>query len=111
MNKYIWLLLIIILPCLGYCEDVARPPVFERFYVAPNEILSTPYGTFYYSPDGEKIRVSCIGRDAEGTYVVLITRQCPCCGRYYYHASEKEEDFVCPIWEGENDPYAPPSWY
>ena len=63
MNKHFsyiifTLLAIIALPLQCSAEDVERPPAFEKLYVTPHEILSTPEGTYYLSPTGESLKVA-----------------------------------------------------
>jgi hypothetical protein len=52
--------------------QISYTPPFEKIYVTPHEILSTPSGTFYRSCTGEEFCVRCLNCDPCGTYVILI---------------------------------------
>lgn len=82
-----------------------RPPPFEKIYVSPQEILSTPQGIFYISPEGEYRPVRTIRRDKDGrTFVILITQECPICGRWCTGKS-CPEGYDCPFFELEVRPH------
>lgn len=87
----------------GSQEELYHPPAFEKLYVTPTEIFSTFEGTYYLSPTGETIKVSAISRDSNGPYIILITRQCPICGKYYVNENAPEDGFCCPLWEVQPD--------
>lgn len=80
--------------------DEASPPPFEKIYVTPYEVLSTPGGCYYVSPTGEYRPIRAIRRDGNGQFVILISQQCPICGRC---CSEKEapEGYTCPYFQRE----------
>lgn len=93
------LLVIASTPCSLFGEGVNKLPAFEKLYVTPNDVLCTPEGTFYHSPEGEYLKVCSINRDAHGPYVILITRQCPICGRYYNDHTDAIEGYSCEVWD------------
>jgi hypothetical protein len=87
-----------------FAEEQTCPRAFDKIYVCPTDIFSTFQGNFYISPTGEQIKVSSISRDCNGPYVILITRQCPACGRYCSEEDECFDQYVCPIWENYEQP-------
>lgn len=86
---------------LLHSDEVYHPPAFEKIYVMPMDILGTPDGTFYVTPEGLHRRVRTIRRDKDGrTYVILVTQQCPICGRYCEEKTAPD-GYCCPFFERE----------
>lgn len=81
-----------------------HPPPFEKIYVTPSDILSTPEGTFYISPEGKQEKVRAIRSDHQGTYIIKFLRKCPVCERYY-SGDTPEEGYDCPLWSSEVLPH------
>lgn len=108
-KKFIYILfvaLLTVIHCFGAYEDLDyTPSAFEKLYVTPHEILSTAEGTFYIAPDGEPMKVASVSRDCEGTYVILITRRCQGCGRYYNNDICPVDGYCCPLLEPQKGPY------
>src|SRR5262245_56918981 len=70
------------------CQEWEPPrewqiPAFEKIYVTPHDILSTPEGTFYVNSSGVKEKIRALRSDWHGTYVIKYQQQCPICGRCY----------------------------
>lgn len=68
---------------------------FQKIYVTPCDILSTPDGIFYISPSGEQIQVSTMSTDCTGNYVIITTRQCKQCGRIFKGPESSSEGYNC----------------
>jgi len=102
MKIYFLLMMITVLP-FAYSNEKSLPP-FEKIYVTPYEIYTTPFGSYYRNPSGESEMVSCISNDSEGTYVIIINRQCPNCGRCY-HGDTPEKGYCCPLNEKYDVPF------
>lgn len=84
-------------PCPGCCNELIPAPIpFEKIYVSPHEVLTTPYGSYYRNPCGEYEKVRSVLRDCNGTYVIIVTVQCPICGKWY-DGTKPEAGYCCPL--------------
>jgi len=100
-------LLLIMLAAFSFAhsrEENSSPPPFEKIYVTPYEIFTTPYGSYYRNPSGENEQVASISTDCEGTYIIMINRQCPTCGRCS-RGKVPAEGLCCPINEKYDIPF------
>lgn len=79
-------------------------PAFEKIYVTPYDILSTPQGTFYINSKGEKEKVRAVRSDWGGTYVIKYKQECPVCGRWYDDYTV-QDGFDCPLSQTEVMPH------
>jgi len=108
MASYFLFVLVGILSLLGILgaadEWGNSTPAFYKIYVSPNEIISTPSGTFYVTPEGEREPVRMVSQDSEGTYVILITQYCPSCGRAY-SGKVCSEGYSCPLYQIQSFPH------
>ena len=108
MRKFIVLmtLFLFLISAGGFCQGLSFSaehkdpiePAFQKIHVQPNELVSTPDGTYYIDENCQMTKVKTILGDEDGLYVILIRYQCPLCGRTY---SEKEPDdeYGCPIFK------------
>lgn len=83
---------------------LATPPPFEKIYVGPNDLMTTPQGCYYVNRWGEKEKVCAVLNDCYGCYVIKITRQCPVCGRCC-NDTKSPEGYDCPFGKVEIQPH------
>lgn len=85
-------------------QQLPQPTPFEKIYVTPQDVISTPEGTYYVTPDGDMEKVRAVLRDCCGTYIIKIAHICPVCG---YACCEKNppEGYDCPLWKIEVLPH------
>jgi hypothetical protein len=81
-----------------------RPPPFEKVYVTPYEIMSTPEGTFHITSSGTMEKIRDVRSDWYGTYILKFKQECPVCGRYYDDNTVKE-GYDCPLSQTEVIPH------
>lgn len=95
---------------IGYADSFdecsCKKPIqaFEKVYVCPYNILSTPQGTFHVASNGTMERVRAVRSDWFGTYVLKFKKECPVCGRLY-EGDEVEEGYDCPMTKTELLPH------
>lgn len=82
----------------------ATPPPFEKIYVGPGDIMTTPQGRYYINAWGEKEKVCAVLNDCHGCYVIKITRVCPVCGRHC-DGYKSPEGYDCPFGKVEVLPH------
>lgn len=92
------------LNALDYDDTTLPPPPFEKIYVSPSEVICTSQGTFYITQEDNFWPVRSIRRDAYGTYVILITQECPICGRWSA-SKDAPEGYSCPYFQSEVRPH------
>lgn len=73
-----------------------RPPAFEKIYVGPYDIRTTPEGIFHITASGTMEKIRALRSDWYGTYVLKFKQECPVCGRYY-DDNTIEEGYDCPL--------------
>lgn len=77
-------------------QERVSPPPFEKIYVGPNDLMTTPQGCYYINAWGEKEKVCAVLNDCHGCYVIRITRLCPVCGRCC-NENKAPEGYDCPF--------------
>lgn len=77
---------------------------FEKIYVGPYDILSTPQGIFHVTRYGNLEKVRTIRFDSNGTYIIKFKQECPVCGRFY-DDYKVEDGYDCPLSQTEILPH------
>lgn len=81
-----------------------RPPPFEKIYVGPYDIRSTPEGIFHVTSIGTLEKIRALRSDCYGTYIIKFKQECPVCGRYY-DDYKVEDGYDCPLSQTEIFPH------
>lgn len=98
-------LFLILLPQLTFCQGLRfssdhkqdKEPAFEKIYVKSSDLVTLPDGTYYYDETGKPIKIRALLHDVDGMYIILVTHQCPLCGKCY--SKEMDEEYDCPIYK------------
>jgi hypothetical protein len=106
MQKVLFLSLFLLLPLLSSAQGLNFPShykgptetPFEKIYVERSQIVTLPDGIYYADEEGNLIKAQCLRADCDGSYVIVIKRQCQLCGRCY-EGKFLDEEYGCPIFQ------------